>query len=210
MRAGWDRPRLFIDSGVTIPERFDHLPLTFRETKLGAWPNYYLALAELLMREPDADAFLILQDDALLHHRHPVREYLEQALWPVDPIGAVSLYCSKAYTRAAAGWHALEGEWIWGALAFIFSGASARRFLADPAVLEHRTHPEEGLANVDGVIGRWAVRHQLPIYYPTPSLVQHIGEVSSLWPTARALGYRRADRFAGDMLQFPPDPAPEA
>lgn len=56
VRAGWGVPRLFVDSQTEIPARYSHLPVTLREPRVGAWPNYYLALAELLMREPDADA----------------------------------------------------------------------------------------------------------------------------------------------------------
>jgi hypothetical protein len=189
---------LFVDSSVTIADRFSDLPFTFHEAQLGAWPSYYLAMAELLMRNPEADAFMLVQDDVLFYDRVNLREHLERILWPADPIAAVSLFCSKAYTQPQAGWHAFPGEWVWGALAFIFSGDAVKRFLTDPLVLEHRSSPVEGLVHIDMAIGRWAHRNQLPIYYPTPSLVQHIGHESSLWPQARAVGYRRADRFAGE------------
>ena len=33
---------------------------------------------------------------------------------------------------------------------------------------------------VDDVIGMWAERSDVPIWYPTPSLVQHIGETSTI------------------------------
>jgi hypothetical protein len=204
-RVGWKVPRLFVDSGVTIADRFSELPLTFRETKLGPWPNYYLALVELLMREPEADAFMLVQDDVIFDDRHDVRTYLEEILWPADPIAAVSLYCSKAYTRPVAGWHELNSQWIWGALAFVFPRESAKRFVTDPLVFEHRSNPTEGLVNIDILIGRWAHERQLPIYFPSPSLVQHIGNESSIWsdPDSRAIGDRRADRFAGDIDRAP-------
>ncbi len=198
-------PRLFVDSGVTIADRFSDLPLTFRETKLGPWPNYYLALVELLMREPSADAFMLVQDDVIFDDRHDLRAYLEEILWPTEPIAAVSLYCSKAYTRPEFGWHKLESQWIWGALAFVFPRESAKQFVTDPLVFEHRSHPKEGLANIDILIGRWAHERQLPIYFPSPSVVQHIGNDSSIWsdPESRAIGERCANRFAGDINQDP-------
>jgi len=204
-RAGWEGPRLFVDSSVTIADRFSDLPVTFHETKLGPWPNYYLALVELLMREPAADAFMLVQDDVIFDDRHDLRAYLEAILWPADPIGAVSLFCSKAYTRPLAGWHEFEGPWLWGALAIVFPRESAKRFVTDPAVFEHRSDPDLGLVNIDIEVGRWAHAHGLPIYFPTPSLVQHIGDASSLWPDpeARAMGNRRADRFAGDIISPP-------
>jgi hypothetical protein len=204
-RSGWETPRLFVDSGVTIADRFSDLPLTLRETKLGPWPNYYLALVELMMREPVADAFMLVQDDVIFDDRHDLRAYLEEILWPADPVAAVSLYCSKAYTQPESGWHKLESQWIWGALAFVFPRESAKRFLTDPLVFEHRSNPKEGLVNIDILIGQWAHEHQLPIYFPSPSLVQHVGNESSIWsdPESRAIGDRRADRFAGDIDRAP-------
>jgi hypothetical protein len=199
-RAGWETPRLFVDSAVTIPDRFNDLPVTLHETRLGAWPNYYLALVELLMREPMADCFMLVQDDVIFDDRYLLRAHLEEILWPADPIGAVSLFCSKAYTRPTSGWHQLEEPWVWGALVFLFPRESAERFVTDREVLGHRCRGAEGLVNIDIQIGRWAHENGLPIFFPTPSLVQHIGDASSLWdePAARAMGDRRADRYAGD------------
>jgi hypothetical protein len=46
----------------------------------------------------------------------------------------------------------------------------------------HRWNPKhKGLANLDALIGQWAERSRVPIFFPTPSLVQHIGHVSTLW-----------------------------
>ena len=80
-RAGWDHPRLFVDGDVAVPEAFAHLPRTDRRPQIGAWPNYFLALGELLMREPEADAYMIVQDDSLFAD-FDVRDYLERVLWP--------------------------------------------------------------------------------------------------------------------------------
>lgn len=197
-RAGWTEPRLFVDSSATIPGRYAHLPITHREMKLGAWANYYLSLVELLMREPEADAYMLVQDDALFDDRHDLRMHLERILWPADPIAAVSLYCPSGYTRAEPGWSAVDSAWEWGALAFVFPRESAKRFVADREVLDHRGDPNTGHAHIDDVIGLWARRIGWPIHYPTPSLVQHTGDTSAIWPGARAIGLRRADRFVGD------------
>jgi hypothetical protein len=37
--AGWDRPYLFLDGTVRVPERFAHLPGVLREPRVGCWPN---------------------------------------------------------------------------------------------------------------------------------------------------------------------------
>jgi hypothetical protein len=202
IRAGWERPRLFVDSATTIATRHRDLPLTLREPRIGAFPNYYLAMAELVMRDPEADAFMLTEDDVVFSDREDLRSYLEEVLWPADPVGAVSLYCSSEYTKADAGWHRFDGAWVWGALAFIFSPESARQFLSDPLIFAHRASKNEGLADTDALIGVWSHQSDLPVFFPTPSLVQHIGDTSSLWPASRAVGLRRADRFAGDLGQL--------
>jgi hypothetical protein len=202
--AGWDEPRLFVDEATApLPARFGAVARSVRETRIGAWPNYYLALAELTLCQPTADAYMILQDDALLIQHPGLRGYLEQVLWPGDRPGIVSLYCARPYTQASPGWYALPMQWIWGALAFIFPAELARRFLADPEVVRHRGRGPSGLAGIDILVGRFAYRNDLPVYFPTPSLVQHIGHVSALWDNAHVSGSRRATSFAGDA-----DPSP--
>ena len=48
-----------------------------------------------------------------------------------------------------SGWYRFDGEWVSGALAFIFPAESARRLLSDPLVFDHRVTKEQGLADTD-------------------------------------------------------------
>jgi hypothetical protein len=195
--AGWENPRLFADGVVEVPPGFAGLARTDRSPQLGAWPSYYLALTELLLREPHADAYLIAQDDALFAADLGVRGYLERVLWPGKTPWVVSLFCPRPYTQAQPGWYPFRGVWVWGAQAFVFSREAAQCFLADLEVVRHRwTRQRSPLADIDWLIGQWAARRRRAIYFPTPSLVQHIGEVSSLWQGVRVRGYRRASWFA--------------
>ncbi len=199
-RAGWESPHLFVDSAVFVPDRFAHLPHTFRDEPLGAWPNYYLAIMELLMRNPHADAYMIVQDDVVFFDRENLREYLEAVLWPGRSTGLVSLYCSETYSQPEPGWHRSPAGWVAGAHAFVFPPPLAKAFVTDRPVFEHRWAPNPVWARrVDDVIDNWTRDRRLDVWYPTPSLAQHIGDTSTLWPTARAQGGRRADQFAGDM-----------
>ncbi|MDG3003620.1 hypothetical protein [Paludisphaera mucosa] len=199
-RAGWDDVRVFEDLPTTIAPRHAGRPTTTRIPTVGAWPSYYLGLAELIMRHPEADAYFMLQDDVLLYDRQDLREYLETMLWPSDPPGLISLYCSSVYTRPGAAWHELEEAWVWGALAFIFPRDLARRFVADPWVLAHRWSASgHGLVAIDVLIGAWADRHRFPVHFPCPSLAQHIGAVSTLWGSHTLDERRMADRFLGDL-----------
>ena len=121
-----------------------------------------------------------------------VRQELEAILWP-RPGGLVSLYCSSAYSRDEIGWHSLDEQWVWGALAFVFSRDALESFLADEDV---KAHP--GPHKVDVCVGKWAKKRALDIGVPCPSLAQHVGDISTLWPSSHARGLRRADHFIGD------------
>jgi hypothetical protein len=205
--AGWSEARLFVDGeGVEIPEPYRAWPRTERTPRMGAWPSYYLALGELLLREPQADAYLMVQDDALFFAHGGLRSYLEDCvLWPGRGEGVVSLFCSRADTPDQPGWTRHRGVWVWCALAFVFSRSSAQRFLADPDVMGHRwTAARNPMADIDWRIGQWAFDRGVPLHFPAPSLVQHIGEVSALWPGVRLLGNRRASWFAGAPGSGPP------
>ena len=200
VRAGWERPHLFIDGLVRLPSRYGHLPVTWRERAIGAWPNTYLALLEMIQRDPAADAFLLFQDDACAYDRANLREYLEEILWPGDRPGIVSLFCSQAYNKTSPGWHTSSQPWVWGAQAFLFSSDAARDLVMSPEIFSHRWNGRYGgRVQVDVLIGQWAVRHDWPLWYPNPSLVQHVGNTSSIWEDARIAGWRRADWFAGDL-----------
>jgi hypothetical protein len=188
-----------MDAAVRVPERFGHLPGTLRSPEAGAWPNHYLALFELTLRHPDADAFLVLQDDALVYDGEDVRVYLEEVLWPAGPPPVVSLYCPEPYTAGSPGWHRFRKAWLWGAQAFVFSPEAARMYLLDPDVCQHRWRSARGgLTQIDALIGWWARRRRVPVWFPTPSLVQHVGESSTLWSDGPSGGPRAADRFVGD------------
>ncbi len=110
-RAGWARPYLFVDSVVRVPDRFEGLPGTFRDESVGAWPNYYLGLMELLLREPDADVYMMIQDDVVLFDRENLCAYLEEILWPGRSTPLVSLYASSADTQPGSGWYPRDGGW---------------------------------------------------------------------------------------------------
>lgn len=196
-RAGWDAPHIFMDSIVRVPDRFGHLPGTLRSPAIGAWPNHYLSLFELTLRQPDADAFLILQDDALIYDGENVREYLERVLWP-SATAIVSLYCPAPYNASRFGWRRFRKSWVWGAQAFLFSPEAARRYLLSRRVCQHRWRSaEKGLTQIDVLLGWWAWWRRVPIWYPTPSLVRHIGDISTLWVDNRTLGKRAANLFVG-------------
>jgi hypothetical protein len=200
-RAGWESPRLFLDGADRLPARYHHLPVTLRSDSIGAWPAWFLALAELVLQQPQADAYLMLQDDVIFHDREPVRDYLEQALWPGDRPAVVSLF----YTSfdLTAGWRSSPAhEWHWGAQALLFPPAIARALIADSdlvaSCLAATTH-----IPIPEVLATWMARHRFSNWYPIPSLIQHIGTSSTIWMNSGLLSGRRAPWFSGSIDDEP-------
>ena len=209
-RAGWDSPHLFMDSAVRVSGEFGALPGTLRTPAIGAWPNHYLALLELTLRYPNADAYLMMQDDAQIYDGENVREYLEGTLWPEGPWPLMSLYCPAAYSSRKYGWRRRRWPWVWGALAFVFPRDVAFRYLRDRLVCRHRwKHRRNSLVQIDVVLGLWAFLRRIPVWFPSPSLIQHIGETSTLSAHATSTEHRAAGLFAGNKAGVSQPRSPE-
>ncbi len=156
--AGWPDPLVFSEPG-SDEEAMKGKRTVQRETTLGAWPNWYLGLSELVSQDPHAEAYLVCQEDAMFC-ANP-REYLEATLWPAERTGIVSLHTPKYPSRSTnEGFFAQDVGWgAWGAMAYILPNASARALLRDSRAVNHRSRgPRDGLVNVDSVVGSWCQR----------------------------------------------------
>ena len=195
--AGWSETLLFAEPGSLVKGLGSEVQVVHRHETLGAWPNWLLALAELYLRNPVADAYAIFQDDIELCLG--VREYLEAELWPQERLAFVSLYCSSGYQPKTTRYAQPDGvDGYIGALALVFPPEAVRALLSSSMVWAHRLRPGSGGVNgIDFAIGRWAARRDLPGLFHVPSLVQHLGDVSTVWPQGKNKGRRRADTFVG-------------
>lgn len=193
--AGWTSARLFAEPGSRVPDGLDELSVTCRESTFGAWSNWFLGLSELYQREPQADAYLMLQDDVVFCRS--LRSYLETVLWPAETIGVVSLYnptrCDSEQTFKCSRPGGLPG-----ALALCFPNFSVRLLLGDPDVIAHRRGARNGTKLIDLVVGEWAERHGLASYLHFPSLTQHIGKTTTIWPSSEDNVTRQARGFVGE------------
>jgi hypothetical protein len=200
--AGWGEIRIFAEPDSPVPTSVAGVEITVtnRESIVGAWPNWYLGLAELYQREPLADAFLMVQDDVVFCRN--LRPLLETLLWPAERLAVVSLYNPRPSSDPAESWafEALPAhEGLPGALALAFPNHSARLLLADAQCLLHRRRgPSQALKLIDTVVGQWADRAALPALAVWPSLSQHIGQTSTIWPESEDRIVREAISFVGE------------
>lgn len=197
--AGWDRVRVFAEPGALIP---GGVSATVRASRMGAWPNWYLSLAELVMLDPQADYYFIAQDDAIFC-RH-TREFFERDQLTMHQQSVFSLYCPAIYHSNKRlpdyGPHEVcEGFGLVGALTYIFPAAAATSLLRDANVVDHRLKGNRrGLGNIDAVVGRWADQTGHSVRYYSPSLADHIGDTSAIWPNQTRRRSRTCTSFLGE------------
>lgn len=199
--AGWTSLRIFAEPDAPLGRYARQMPLSRRDERLGAFPNFFLGLAELVMRDPSADAYLMIQDDVLFCRG--LRSFLDAHLWPSPDVGVVSLYCPAGWSRGkTAGFHVDNRGWgAWGAHAYVFTNQSARDFIGHPLVLDHRQFgPAEGRRNVDSIVGEWCSLAQKSYFVHVPSLTQHIGKFSAIYDKAVLGGDRVAADFPGENV----------
>ncbi len=168
----------------------------------------------MLVQRPDADAYLMLQDDDALHEREALRDYLVRVHWPGDRPGLVLLYYSGPGTRGAGTAGPTPGTSRGQAL--LFPPDLARSLLVDPLVMRAVLASSAGHHTpIPDVLNGWVRRHAVDCWYTTPSLAQHVGNVSAIWENAALTGRRRAPWFSGsledafvveeDLADFPED-----
>lgn len=180
----------------------------------GSFRNFKDAL-QFIVR-PDADAVIVFQDD--IEVAAGLRAWLDSNLWPHNPekIGVLSLYTSSLRDHPMTGWQELQlnvndensgrprlSLGALGALAYVFPIRSARQFLKDDPRVEM-------LSSTDIFVGEWCANSGLQYWTMQPSLVQHIGEVTTFtkrYPTVVPLApciteARQAKRFCNDVSQL--------
>lgn len=171
-RAGWDDVRVFDD---VLP--------------VGAWSNWLRALGGLLEEKPQADAYLIVQDDVIFCRK--LRAYLEATLWPASDVAVCSPYCPTPYVGPQSGWHDERRGWsLVGALIWAIPPRVARAILAD---LGH----VKANRRIDARIGLWAQDTGRSVWFHTPSLAQHVGNGNSALGDPSTNSLRRAADFPG-------------
>lgn len=178
--AGFPTPTIFVDGDSDYKSwaaRFN-LPVVCRYPKVGAFGNWILALAELMVRNPFADYYAIFQDDIIISRN--VRQYIEHG-YPSD--GYLNLYTfpRNQVLTDRVGWFKSDQSGL-GALGLVFRRYAAVSLLTEqgPVDKPRTIDPQRRHKFVDGGVVN-AMRHAgLWEYCHSPSLVQHTGTRSTL------------------------------
>lgn len=179
--AGFDKPRLFVDGAKDVESWEDefNLDVSCRYPALKTAGNWVLSLHELYLRSPNADRFMIIQDDVICIPN--LKQYLEKLHYPAQ--GYCNLYTYDSNLPFVGN---NDGGWIKplrqgkGALCLLFSQEAVRALLGSQHLIE-RIKP----TGIDGGIVTAMDKAGFAEYVHNPSLVQHIGIISSIGHASR-------------------------
>lgn len=179
--AGFDDPRLFVDGGTQADWQGCKYPLTVRD-KINAYANWWLAAQELYVRSPNADRYLIVQDDVVFVRG--LRTYLEKTPWPGR--GYLNLYTHPENAESGKtkrGFFRANQKGL-GALALVFDKESIKAVLAAEHMVEKfrpkSKEPWRATKAIDGGVVETIRKSGGSEWTHFPSLAQHINEPSTL------------------------------
>ncbi|MCK9569097.1 hypothetical protein M0R72_09155 [Candidatus Pacearchaeota archaeon] len=178
-KAGFECPRLFIDGAESNAE-YAHLDLeiTVRAPSIRTFGNWTLGLAELYIRNPNADRYAMFQDDFVTYRN--LRSYLEQLPYPDR--GYCNLYTfprNQALCNGKKGW-CLSDQLGKGAVALVFNREAVLTLLCHEHMVNRPQDPKRGWRAIDGGIVTALKKAGWKEYIHNPSLVQHTGILSSM------------------------------
>ena len=178
VNAGWEDVLVVAEPEAPVN---GHPRVLWNRNRLWAWANFLNALAVLIEEDPASDALMVCQDDIRI--AKDTRRWLEAQLWPSEDTGVLSLYtCSATAAGKDEGWFRLGDadlpERAFGALAIVMPTEAAAKLLCDPPGRDSRNR-------IDYHLGEFCAQHRLGYWQHMPSLVRHVGKVSSF------VGYER-------------------
>ena len=218
--AGFDSPRLFIDgarNGIEW-EKFN-LAITLRWPTIRTYGNWILGLAELYIREPEADRYAMFQDDFVTYRN--LRSYLEKSPYPDK--GYLNLYTfpSNQLLAPAGERERARGNWFQsrnldsgrdyhgqrqqtgrGAVALVFNRMAVQSLITHQHMVDRPMDVTWGWRKVDGGIVEAMNKAGFREYVHDPSLTQHVGRISTMGsrPHKEAITFRGEDFDATEML----------
>lgn len=185
--AGFDKPRLFVDGdkdALSWEKEFS-LEVTCRYPNIRTYGNWILSLAELYLRNGDADRYAVFQDDFVTYRN--LRKYLEKVTYP--PKGYLNLYTfpqnQDAFPRLGQTARFRSGFFQsnqrgWGALALVFNREAVNILLSSHHMVERVMDMQRGWRAADGAVVTAMKKAGWKEYVHNPSLVQHTGHISAM------------------------------
>lgn len=184
--AGFPFPTLYVD-GATAEEAAGwgkdfNLPVVARNPRIRTFGNWFLALAELYLRNPDADRYAMFQDDFVTYRN--LRGYLEAAPFPEK--GYLNLMtwssnvsrCPKDKDGSPKIGFYESNQLGRGAVALVFDNEGVVQLLASEHMVRRSKDKDRGWKAIDGGIVTAMKKVGYTEYVHNPTLVHHVGKKS--------------------------------
>lgn len=190
-RAGFDKPRLFIDETAPcpLPLAAAGLPTTHRFPAVRTVANWVLSAWELYLRNPHADRYALFQDDLVAYCN--LRTYLEHCDYPHK--GYLNLYTFPHNLHPRSGWY-LSDQMGRGAVGLVFNNEAMRTLFQQQHLIDKPLDSSAGHSGIDGSISAAMKQAGYFEYVHNPSLVQHTGKYSTMGNSQ----HLQADSFRGE------------
>lgn len=185
--AGFDDPVISVDG----PDDGSFASLQgytyrYRGDNIRSYAHWYLTLQEMFLRDPWCQYYAIFQDDFVCVRN--LRAYLAKCTYPEKGYWNLFTFMENddmVQQTKAKGWvpaaRAAQGYQLGrGAVALVFSHEAVQVLLNSPHMKVRVYDSQKGYKSIDG--GVVTAMHQAgwTEYVHSPSLTQHIGEVSSM------------------------------
>lgn len=209
--AGFDKPHIFLDGGTEDDYKEFGLPMTIHSCNIRTAGHWILSLIELYTKSPNAHLFAMFQDDFVTYKN--LRQYLETFQYPTK--GYLNLYTfpenQDLCPEGKVGWFK-SNQFGKGAVALVFDRETITALLGQPYMWLRFQDEMKGHRNVDGGVISAMRNVGFTEYVHNPSLVQHIGKISSMGNSehAQAPSFRGVDFDAMSLkgCVAPPNPTP--
>lgn len=176
--SGFSIDRIFAD-GCKDPSIYNgwDVPVSAHDTNLRTHGNWVLGLYELFIRFPNAAHFAMFQDDFICCQN--LRKYLERVEKPDSSYLNLYTFPQNQQLANGDGWFRSNQKGK-GAVALVFSNKAVEVLLTHPHMFGRPRCPKRGHKAIDGGIVDTFRKSGWQEVCHNPSLVQHIGDVSSM------------------------------
>lgn len=156
---------------------------------IGAF-RHWLRVLEIAQRTEGHGNVLICQDDIIV--AQSLGRIVSGFRWPSNSVGIYSFYCPAKYASAGPGWVLPDGSHPIGACCLFVRSDIISALLNSETAYSWKSNK-----GIDKFLGEALKELGLRMCFHSPSLVQHIGEISTL-DGGPAAGWRAASDFVGE------------
>lgn len=179
--AGFVAPRLFVDGDEDVLswKKEFNLEVTCRYPRVLTRANWMMSIVELYFRNRKANMFALFQDDCLACA--DLMKYIDSCKLPSE--GYFNLFTMppphQIELPSSFGWHKSNQKGR-GAVALVFTRTAIMTLLTQKHMVDNFQDAHLGDRNVDGGISDSFRKVGWTEYVHNPSLVQHIGDKTSM------------------------------